>query len=289
MSEPFVLLLVFAAVAALGYIVFSTIRTNALEKASLERADEGNVSSFRKLVSPIRLAELRVDAGFVAALLAFAALSAGGCPIFKAFVLSVVGAVGASFLPLLHFRRKAAAREELFNSQILELTNGLAAGLRAGQAFPAALESVSRRIPWPMNEELQTVLREYRLGLDLSEALARLQDRIPSEDLALIVGAVRLTTKSGGSLADVMERMTELIRSRNDFQERLKNLTAQGKFEAAAMSAMPLVVFVILFFENRPLVMPLVTTETGWTAIAAVCFLITCGYLCIRRIVTIEV
>ena len=86
-----------------------------------------------------------------------------------------------------------------------------------------------------------------------------------------------------------MERMTELIRSRNDFQERLKNLTAQGKFEAAAMSAMPLVVFVILFFENRPLVMPLVTTETGWTAIAAVCFLITCGYLCILRIVTIEV
>lgn len=289
MSAPFVFLLVFAAVTALGYVVLSTIQTDVYERASLVRAEEGNVSALRKLVSPVQMAKYRLNAGFAAAIAFFVLFSALDFPIWKAVLVAAVAAFGASLLPPLWFKRKVSSRVELFNSQIMELTNGLAAGMRAGQAFPAALESVSRRIPWPMNEELRTVLREYRLGLDLPESLARMQARLPSEDLALLVGAVKLTTQSGGSLAEVMEKMTELIRARNDFQERLKNLTAQGKFEAIAMSVMPIVVFFILFFENRPLVMPLVTTETGWTAIAAVCVLITCGYLCIRRIVTIEV
>ena len=282
-------LLVFAAVVALGYAAISTFQTDVYERAALVRSEEGNVSPLRKMVSPVQMATYRLNAGFAAALALFTLFSALDFPIWKALLVALAGGAGASFLPVVWFRRKVASRIELFNSQIIELTNTVAAGMRAGQAFPAALESVSKRIPWPMNEELKTVLREYRLGLDLPEALARLNERLPSEDLALIVGAVRLTAKSGGSLAEVMEKMTELIRARNDFQERLKNLTAQGKFEAIAMSVMPIVVFFILFFENRPLVMPLITTETGWMAIGVVCFLITCGYLCIRRIVTIEV
>ena len=284
-----VFLLVFAAVASIGYVVFATLRTDVLERASLVREEEGNVSVLRKLISPVRMAAYRLNAGFGVSLAAFVLFSALDLPMVGSVCLAAAAGVGASFLPLLWFKRKVAARVELFQSQVLELTTGIAAGMRAGQALPAALESVSRRIPWPMSEELRTTLREYRLGIDLVEALERLNERLPSEDLALLVGAVRLTTQSGGSLAEVMEKMTELIRARNDFQERLKNLTAQGRFEAAAMSLMPFVVFVILFFENRPLVMPLVTTTTGWTAICAVVALVTCGYLCIRKIVTIEV
>lgn len=283
------LLLVFGAIAALGYVVVSTLVTAAEERISMARPDEGNVSVLRKVIPPDRLSRLRLGAGFLAGILLFVLFTLLAFPILGALLFSAAGGTAASFLPVLFVRHRVATRVALFQSQILELTNGIAAGMRAGQAFPAALDSVSRRIAWPMSEELQTVIRENRLGLDMTEALARLQERLPSEDLALIVGAVRLTTKSGGSLAEVMERMTELIRARNDFQERLKNLTAQGKFEAVAMSLMPLVVFLILFFENRPLVMPLVTTTVGWTAIFAVVLLVLCGYLCIRRIVTIEV
>lgn len=289
MTLVLTLLLVFCGVAAIGYIAVSTLRTEVYERASFARESEGNVSQLRKMVSPIQMAGYRLNTAFVAGIVVFLSFSMLDFAVFKAFLAGVAAGVGASYIPVLWFRRKIESRIELFNSQILELTNGLAAGMKAGLAFPAALEAVSKRIPWPMNEELKTVLREYRLGLDLSEALARLNERLPSEDLALIVGAVKLTTQSGGSLAEVMDKMTELIRARNDFQERLKNITAQGKFESIAMSIMPLVVFVILFFENRPLVMPLITTETGWISIMAIAAMVTCGYLWIRRIVTIEV
>ncbi|MBR0056429.1 MAG: type II secretion system F family protein, partial [Kiritimatiellae bacterium] len=187
------------------------------------------------------------------------------------------------------FRRKVAQRKELFNSQILELTTGLATGMRSGQAFPAALESVSGRIQWPMKEELAIVLREYRRGSDHPEALDRLNQRIPSEDLTLLIGSIRLTTQSGGSLAEVLDRMVEMIRGRREFQDKVKAMTAQGKFEAIAMSLAPLFVFLLLFLIDRPLMLPLVTTLPGWLTIAADATLVTIGFLVIRKIVTIEV
>lgn len=289
MPDALAYVLVFAAVASLGFLALSALRTEVLERASLAREPEGNVSPLRRLVSPVRLATLRLNAGFGAALAAFVLFSALDFPVLRAAVFAAAAGAAASFAPAVWYRRKSDARVALFQSQVLDLVNGIASGLRAGLSFPAALDAASRRTPWPMNEEIKTVLRESRLGVELPDALARLNARLPSEDLALVVGAVRLTMQSGGSLAEVMEKMVDLIRARNDFQERLKNITAQGRFEAAAMSLMPLVVFVILFLEDRPLMMPLVTTETGWAAIAAAAGLVAVGYFWIRRIVTIEV
>ena len=253
MTTIFTLLLVLCAVVSIGYIAVSTLQTEVYERASLVRSDEGNVSSLRKMVSPVQMARYRLNAGFGAGIAFFLLFSLLDFTMLRAFFGGLVFALVAQYVPVAFFRHKVNTRVELFESQILELTNGLATGLRAGLAFPAALEAVSRRIAWPMEEELKTVLREYRLGLDLNEALARLNERLPSEDLALLVGAVKLTTQSGGSLAEVMEKMTHLIRARNDFQERLKNMTSQGRFEALTISLAPLAAFILLYFIDPEL------------------------------------
>ena len=137
--------------------------------------------------------------------------------------------------------------------------------------------------------EQKSVMRECRLGLDLPESLERLHRRMPGEDLRLLITSIRLTLQTGGSLADVLERMIEMIRARTDFQNRIKNKTAQGKFEAVAMSMMPLVVYVLLRLIDPDLMRPLTNTAIGWCAIGAVCLLDFVGFLVIKKIVTIEV
>ena len=84
--------------------------------------------------------------------------------------------------PWLYFSGKARKRAEQFENSILDLSLGLTSGLRAGQALPQALEVFSRRCEEPLKEELMIVIREYRLGLELSEALQRMYNRIPCEN-----------------------------------------------------------------------------------------------------------
>ena len=83
--------------------------------------------------------------------------------------------------------------------------------------------------------------------------------------------------------------MTDTIRERTDFQERLRTMTAQGKFEAIAMAAAPVAAFIILFTLDKELMMPLVQTTIGWCAIAAVVVLEVIGFVIINKIVTIDV
>ena len=80
-----------------------------------------------------------------------------------------------------------------------------------------------------------------------------------------------------------------MIRSRTEFQAKLKTMTAQGRFEAIAMSLAPLAVFLLLYLIDRPLMLPLVTTATGWIAIVLDALWVLVGFLIINRIVTIEV
>jgi tight adherence protein B len=192
-------------------------------------------------------------------------------------------------IPRLWLRSRIRRRNAAFEARLVDLTLGLANGLRSGAALPQSIELVSRDIGGPMTEEFNLVLHEYRLGIDLAESLSRLSERMPGEDLGLLVTAVRLTLQSGGSLAEVLEKITDTIRQRTEFHQRLRTMTAQGRFEAIAMAFSPLLTFLILFYLDPDLMRPMVTTTAGWCAVGVVLLMETIGFLIINKIVTIKV
>ena len=291
MSLILTVLLVFAATVALGLVVISTLEASVEERVlKAERADLDTLAfPYANFTTPRKLARSRLFAGYGAFLVLFLVLSAAGAGAILAGALSLAVAALCAWVPLLIVRNKRRKRLELAEAQVLDLSTGLASGLRSGQALPAALEAMSGRLQKPMSEEIATVLREYRLGIDLPDALARLAQRVPCEDLTLLVGSIRLTQQAGGSLAEVLDKMVEMIRGRVEFQAKLKTMTSQGRFEAIAMSLAPLFVFVILYLIDKPLMLPLVTTAVGWITIVCDAVWVTIGFLIIKRIVTIEV
>lgn len=274
-----------AFMAAVLVYVYKALQT----PANASDAD-AVLSPFRKFIAPQRLLSIRFSFGVAFAICGMAPL------MFHNLLLPVVYVPVGVFLffigwklPLLWFMLKVRKRKQSFDAQILHLTMTLANGLRSGQALPQALEAASQRMGDPMREELALVLNECRYGLDLTEALERLYARMPGEDLRLLITSIRLTLQSGGSLSDVLERMVVMIRSRTEFHEKLKTMTAQGRFEAIAMSLAPLFVYILLRLIDPELMKPLTGTLIGWCTIGGVAVMIAIGFFVINRIVTIEV
>ena len=195
----------------------------------------------------------------------------------------------ACVLTYFHYARKLWQRQELFESQILELAMGLENSMRSGSSISHALQVVASRMKDPMREELMVLIQECRLGLTLPDAFVRMQERMPCEDLHLLATSIALTSKSGGSLVEVLQEIVSTIRERTEFQGRLKNMTAQGRFEAVVISCAPLAAFLLLYVIDPILMKPMVTTELGWLMVGVVCMLISIGYFFIKKIVTIEV
>lgn len=280
--------LIFIATVLFCHITLNMTTKYLLEK--LELNSDSRYEALRRFIAPSKLLLSRI----------FVALACGSCMFMLQLILGVeqmkiaipvacgFGIVGY-FGVYWYFLQKLLKRKISFESKILDFTMGLSNGMRSGLALGQSIESVAKRIGGPMQEELAILLREYRLGVSLPEAFERMYKRMPCEDLHLLVTTISLTTKSGGSLVEVLEEMVVTIRSRTDFQERLKNMTAQGRFEALMIAMAPVAAFIILYFIDPALMTPLVTTGYGWMAIVIAGLLVLTGYYILKKIITIEV
>lgn len=282
------LALVFVATAMFCFLVIGIVTKYMQEKLELNR--NAKYEELRQFVEPAKLMTIRIFSFLITFCVMFILQLAFGVEKMRIAIPVALGfAVLAFYAAYWYFLHKLIRRKELFESQILDLVMGLANGMRSGLALGQALEAYAKRCSAPMSEELAQLLQEHHLNIDLAEAFERLQKRMPCEDLHLLTTVITLTTRSGGSLVDVLEKMVDTIRSRSEFQERLKNMTAQGKYEALAISCAPVAAFVILYLVDPALMKPLVTTGVGWLAVAGAAVLVTIGYFVLRKIITVEV
>jgi len=296
MQHYLVYALVFAAVAGVLWIIWSTAVAAGLaesEKRDFEnnlRADGRQKTPMERFVSPGRLFRLQLAFSLIPGFLTVVLLLLGGVdsPWLLAAFAAFIGFAGWK-LTRLYFAMLVKRRQAAFESKMLDLAAGLANALKAGMAFPQALERISGRLTGAMKEELSIVLREYRLGLDMSDALGRMVERMPCEDMKLLAAAVRLTTKTGGSLAEVFGEMAEMIRGRRDFAEKLKTLTAQGRFEGLVLGCMPVAAFGVFYLLQPDTMGVLFKSTAGWVAIGVVMVLEALGFITIAKITKIEV
>ena len=280
--------IIFVASASFAWLVIGFFSRYLREK--LELATDPGYVALSRFISPAKLLSVRLFGALLVSCGMFIGQLAFGVEKMAIAVPVACGfGIAAWFLIFAWYKRKLRVRNEMFQAKILDLTMGLANGMKSGLALGQALDAVAKRVGDPMQEELMILLKENRLGIEFPEAFERLYRRMPCEDLHLLVTAVALTTKTGGTLVEVLEEMVVLIRARTEFNEKLKNMTAQGRFEALAISCAPVAAFLLLNFIDPALMRPLVTTGMGWLAVAGAALLVGMGYWVLRKLITIEV
>ena len=287
-SQFFELLAIFAAASVFAYLLLDMLVKYLRETLEVQR--EPRYEELRRFIEPPRLLVYRVFGAMAAACIAFVIQLA--CGVEKMVIaLPVASGFGVLAWKLVYayYHRKLVKRNEAFEEKILDFAMGLSNAMRSGLALGQAVESVSRRLGGPMQEELEVLLQEYRLGVDLPEAFERLYRRMPFEDMHILSTAIALSSRSGGSLAEVLEEIVDTIRKRTEFYGRLKNMTAQGRFEALVISCAPLACFIMLYIVDPGMMKPVVTTGLGWLMVGVAGLLVYTGYRVLRKLITIEV
>ena len=132
------------------------------------------------------------------------------------------------------------------------------------------------------------MLSEYRLGMELGEAIRRMNLRINSENLQLFAATVSIAIRTGGSISNVLERLVVTIRKRNEISDKLKAMTGQFNFEATVMSFFPLLAFIVIYILDPKLMRPMITTGIGWATIAFIIILELLGLQLLKKICNIK-
>jgi len=200
-------------------------------------------------------------------------------------VFTVVG----FFLPRFYLKRLESRRIVMFDEQLVDGLTTVSNCLKSGFSFPQALDMLVNESQPPLSQEFSLVLREYRLGRSLDEALAHLLQRVPSEDLDIAVTAILTTREIGGNLADVFDQIADVIRERSRIQGKIRALTSQGKLQGIIVGVMPLLLGVAVHFVDAELMRPMYTTLLGWGFLVLILIFETIGGFLIKKIITIDI
>ena len=138
------------------------------------------------------------------------------------------------FLKLARRRRVAA-----FSEQLPDALDVIVRGLRAGHPFRVSLALVAREMPDPIGSEFGIVADEVTYGLEQTAAIDNLCRRVGEPDLSFFSTAVTIQQQSGGNLAEIMTRLSRLLRSRTKMRLKIRSLSAEGRLSAIALSVMP--------------------------------------------------
>jgi tight adherence protein C len=111
-------------------------------------------------------------------------------------------------------RRRARARAEEIEREIPNLIDQLVVTLEAGIGFSSSLQMSAARFKGALGEEMRLTLQEQRMGVELSESLTNLRERIDSPNLKSFVRSVVQGERLGVSIGSVMRDLSIDMRKR---------------------------------------------------------------------------
>ncbi|MCA9038807.1 MAG: type II secretion system F family protein [Planctomycetaceae bacterium] len=227
---------------------------------------------------------------FVAASFGSAALGVFIAIIAQAPVpLYPVAALVMGIVPLICLMWKRRKRFKLFAQQLPDALELVARALRSGHSLASGLHVVIEEMPDPISAEFSKAYEEQNLGVSMEEALKNMLKRMPNLDLKFFVTAVAIQRTAGGDMAEILDKIGYIIRERFKILGQVQALTGEGRISGIVLMALPVALFVAVYYLNPDYVMLLFTDENGRKMIAGAAFLQVLGAVAIKKIVNIKV
>ena len=179
---------------------------------------------------------------FLLATLGLGIVAGAGVGVYQnSLVQGLVAAGLGTALPFFWLQQRRLKRLAKFEEQLPDALSIVARSLQAGLPFSEAMHVVATEMAEPLSKEFGTVFTELNYGGDVRSALLGMLERMPTIAVMAMVSSILIQRETGGNLAEVLDRIGNLVRQRFRFQRTVKTLTAEGRMTAWVATAMPFV------------------------------------------------
>jgi tight adherence protein B len=207
-----------------------------------------------------------------------------GTPLPSIFTL-LVGPLALRSMVRFRLRKQ----RQLFAEQLPTHLQELASAMRAGHSLVSGMTSMTEAAPEPSRSEWARVVADEQLGLPLEEAMEPLARRMDSDDIGQVALVAELHHRTGGNMAEVLERVADSVRERADLRRELNALTAQARLSRYVVTALPPVVAGAVALLNPKYIRPLFNTTAGVALVIIACGLLVGASVVMRAITNIKV
>jgi len=207
----------------------------------------------------------------------------------RPMIFSFLGAMLLAIVPWFRLSRQRMQRVRAFEKQIPEALDLMSRAMRAGHAFPTAVQMVGEEMADPIGLEFRTLFDQTNYGMPQQEALVQLAERVPVADLGYFVVAVLIQRESGGNLAELLDNISSIVRARLKLLGSVRTLSAEGRLSAWILLALPFVTGALINIITPQFMAVLWTDSIGLRLVGAALVSMTIGVIWMRKIIQIRV
>lgn len=163
-------------------------------------------------------------------------------PVVISVLIYPIAFVATIFAGSFYLTFRGNRRVDKFVQQLELVLRMLSGALRVGLGLRQAIILVTEEIPDPARRELMRVIGRTNIGVTIVDALDDLNKSMPCNEMQMFSRVVKVQQSTGGDLAKVLEKLGNTIRDRRRVFRKMNALTSQGRFGAAIIGALPLLV-----------------------------------------------
>ena len=205
------------------------------------------------------------------------------------FYLALVMGFMALVCPYFYLKYVTWKRLRRFLEQMPDGLDMISQALQAGLGLTQAMVFVSREMPDPLGTEFSVFIEEVNLGLPLADALKKLEERMALPEVRLFNTALMVQREVGGSLAELLNKLADIIRDRFRIERLIKSLTGQNRMSAWVVCSIPPFLAVFMYIREPETMNDMFSDPMGRMMLAAALVLEIIGIFVFRKFIKVHI
>ena len=204
-------------------------------------------------------------------------------------LVAMIFALFALVCPYSYVQYVIWKRLRKFLEQFPDGLDMISQSLQAGLGLTQAMVFVAKEMPDPLGTEFSVFIEEVNLGLPLADALNKFEERMNLPEVRLFNTALMVQREVGGSLAELLTKLANIIRDRFRIERLIKSLTAQNRVSAWTVCSVPPLLAVFMFMREPEMMAKTMAHPMGRMMLAVALVLEVIGILVFRKIIKIHI
>lgn len=156
-----------------------------------------------------------------------------------------------------------AGRQKKFIAQFADAIDVIVRGVKSGLPLQECLRMIARESPQPLAGEFQNVVDAIAMGVPMDQALHKMYQRTPTQEVNFFNIVLNIQQKAGGNLSEALGNLSNVLRSRKLLREKIKALSSEAKASAMIIGSLPVIVMGLVYMTTPAYIMSLFTTDLG--------------------------
>ncbi|HXL09062.1 MAG TPA: type II secretion system F family protein [Candidatus Bathyarchaeia archaeon] len=208
-----------------------------------------------------------------------------GQPFYLALVMGIIALV----CPYFYLKYVTWKRLRRFLEQMPDGLDMISQALQAGLGLTQAMVFISKEMPDPLGTEFSVFIEEVNLGLPLADALKKLEERMALPEVRLFNTALMVQREVGGSLAELLNKLADIIRDRFRIERLIKSLTGQNRMSAWVVCSIPPFLAVVMYIREPEIMNDMFSDPMGRMMMAAALVLEMLGIFVFRKFIKVHI